>query len=158
MAALYQVGDDVFDCFDKVLLLDEGREIFFGPTETAATYFDGMGFIRDSTLTTSEYLINVAEARYRIASNGSKASSMHSSQDLVVAFKASTEYATLLRELSAEKLRTSDTNHKEKSRYRLSFLRQIAECLQFPELFAAHSNRTVLERQGKPFLPDWALS
>ncbi|KAI9272447.1 ABC-2 type transporter-domain-containing protein [Sporodiniella umbellata] len=44
IATLYQASNSIFSLFDKVLLLDEGRCIYFGPTELAQTYFESLGF------------------------------------------------------------------------------------------------------------------
>lgn len=39
IATLYQSSDEIYKCFDKVALLYEGREIYFGPTSAAKAYF-----------------------------------------------------------------------------------------------------------------------
>ncbi|KAG0784732.1 hypothetical protein G6F16_008005 [Rhizopus arrhizus] len=44
IATLYQASNNIFSLFDKVLLLDEGRCIYFGPTELAQSYFESLGF------------------------------------------------------------------------------------------------------------------
>ncbi|CAO3645884.1 unnamed protein product [Mucor fragilis] len=44
IATLYQASNSIFNLFDKVLLLDEGRCIYFGPTSGAKQYFDDLGF------------------------------------------------------------------------------------------------------------------
>lgn len=33
-----QAGEGIYDQFDKVLLIDEGREVYFGPTSEARAY------------------------------------------------------------------------------------------------------------------------
>jgi len=37
LVALYQAGKSLYELFDKVLLIDEGRCAYFGPTENAKT-------------------------------------------------------------------------------------------------------------------------
>lgn len=44
IATLYQASDSIFRLFDKVLVLDEGRCIYFGPTDRAKAYFEDLGF------------------------------------------------------------------------------------------------------------------
>ncbi|KAG1047886.1 hypothetical protein G6F46_009926 [Rhizopus delemar] len=44
IATLYQASNSIYALFDKVLLLDEGRCIYFGPTELAQSYFESLGF------------------------------------------------------------------------------------------------------------------
>jgi ABC-type multidrug transport system ATPase subunit len=42
--ALYQAPQKAYEMFDRVILLYEGREIFFGRTDEARGYFEGLGF------------------------------------------------------------------------------------------------------------------
>lgn len=44
--ALYQAGESLWDLFDKVVLIDEGRCLYYGRTEDAAAYFEELGFTR----------------------------------------------------------------------------------------------------------------
>ncbi|CEP18981.1 hypothetical protein [Parasitella parasitica] len=44
ISTLYQASDSIFDLFDKVMVLDEGRCIYFGPSSEAKSYFTDMGF------------------------------------------------------------------------------------------------------------------
>jgi ABC-type multidrug transport system ATPase subunit len=44
IATLYQASNNIFNLFDKVLLLDEGCCIYYGPTSGAKQYFDDLGF------------------------------------------------------------------------------------------------------------------
>lgn len=44
VATLYQASNSIFALFDKILLLDEGYCIYFGPTEQAKAYFEELGF------------------------------------------------------------------------------------------------------------------
>ncbi|KAI1421487.1 ATP-binding cassette transporter [Xylaria sp. FL1777] len=42
--SLYQASNDIANCFDKVLVLNEGRVAYFGPTSESKSYFEKMGF------------------------------------------------------------------------------------------------------------------
>lgn len=42
--AIYQASQQIYDQFDRVILLYEGREIFFGPGSRAKAYFEDMGW------------------------------------------------------------------------------------------------------------------
>ncbi|KAF1940999.1 ATP-binding cassette transporter [Clathrospora elynae] len=56
LAALYQVSRDTCNTFDKVLLLFEGRQIFFGPTQEALLYFERLGFVCPRNFTVPDFL------------------------------------------------------------------------------------------------------
>ena len=51
--ALYQAGETLYECFDKVLLIDEGKCLYFGPAEQAKEYFQNLGFNCPSRWTTA---------------------------------------------------------------------------------------------------------
>ncbi|KAG0748729.1 hypothetical protein G6F57_001161 [Rhizopus arrhizus] len=44
IATLYQASNSIFNVFDKLLLLDEGYVLYFGPISQAKEYFENLGF------------------------------------------------------------------------------------------------------------------
>ncbi|KAF9003107.1 hypothetical protein BDZ89DRAFT_1050014 [Hymenopellis radicata] len=44
VVAIYQASQDIYDIFDKVVVLYEGRQIYFGTTTDAKKFFIDMGF------------------------------------------------------------------------------------------------------------------
>ncbi|KAI8065000.1 ABC-2 type transporter-domain-containing protein [Thamnidium elegans] len=56
IATLYQASDSIFHLFDKVLLLDEGYCIYFGPIGSAKKYFEDLGFFCPSRKSTPDFL------------------------------------------------------------------------------------------------------
>ncbi|KAF2276916.1 uncharacterized protein EI97DRAFT_433130 [Westerdykella ornata] len=70
IVSLYQASQDILDCFDKVTVLYEGRQIFFGTWQDAIRYFHNLGFERPSRLTTGDFLTaltNPQEARLLVS-------------------------------------------------------------------------------------------
>ncbi|KAF5006716.1 hypothetical protein FDECE_6926 [Fusarium decemcellulare] len=59
IVTLYQAGEDIYKLFDKVLVLHEGRQIYFGPTQDAKKYFTDMGFNSPPRCPTPEFLTSV---------------------------------------------------------------------------------------------------
>jgi ABC-type multidrug transport system ATPase subunit len=57
--ALYQASQHIYDTFDKVLVLYEGRQIFFGPIESARPYFERMGWYCPTRQTTPDFLTSI---------------------------------------------------------------------------------------------------
>ncbi|CAK4034456.1 ABC-2 type transporter [Lecanosticta acicola] len=68
--ALYQAGETLYKYFDKVILLDEGKCLYFGPASEARQYFVDLGFQSPETLTTSDFLISMANPHERRARTG----------------------------------------------------------------------------------------
>lgn len=65
-AALYQVGEGIFERFDKVLLIDQGHCLYFGPSNGAVSYFRSLGFIKPDRWTTSDFLISITDPKERM--------------------------------------------------------------------------------------------
>ncbi|KAI1612321.1 ABC multidrug transporter [Exophiala viscosa] len=63
--ALYQASQSVYDLFDKVLVLYEGRQIFFGLVELARPYFERMGWYCPPRQTTPDFLTSVTNPAER---------------------------------------------------------------------------------------------
>ena len=63
--ALYQAGESLYDLFDKVVLIDQGRCLYYGPTEDAAPYFEDLGFSRPARWTTADFLTSVSDPHER---------------------------------------------------------------------------------------------
>lgn len=45
IATLYQAGNGIYELFDKVLVLDEGKEIYYGPMAEARPFMEDLGFV-----------------------------------------------------------------------------------------------------------------
>lgn len=100
VATLYQAGENIYNHFDKVCVLDHGLQIYFGPTTDAKAYFEELGFIQVPGQTTSEFLTGITDPLTRQTRPGSKAEKLRGSKDLENAFKSSSTYAQLLRDIS----------------------------------------------------------
>ncbi len=51
----YQASEGIYDLFDRVIVLDEGRQIYLGPPTLARSYFEELGF-KSSRQPTVDYL------------------------------------------------------------------------------------------------------
>ncbi|KAG0791294.1 hypothetical protein G6F22_006173 [Rhizopus arrhizus] len=56
IATLYQASNSIYNVFDKVLVLDEGHCIFFGPVKAAKPYFESLGFYCPPRKSTPDFL------------------------------------------------------------------------------------------------------
>ncbi|KAI5293054.1 GTPase-activating protein [Ascosphaera acerosa] len=68
--AIYQASQDIYDLFDKAIVLYEGRQIYFGPATTARRYFEDMGYICPPRQTTGDFLTSVTNPRERVVKPG----------------------------------------------------------------------------------------
>ncbi|KKA01553.1 ATP-dependent permease HuPDR12 [Hanseniaspora uvarum DSM 2768] len=56
---VYQAGQKIYDLMDKVSVLYNGQQIYYGPAEEACEYFINMGFIKPNRMTSAEFLTSV---------------------------------------------------------------------------------------------------
>lgn len=64
--SMYQASQSILNLFKRVLVLFEGRQIFFGTWSEASIYFEALGFQRPRRCTTGDFLTaltNPVEAR-----------------------------------------------------------------------------------------------
>lgn len=64
--AIYQCSQDAYDLFDKVSVLYDGYQIYFGPANKAKEYFQKMGYINPERQTTADFLTAVTSPSERI--------------------------------------------------------------------------------------------
>lgn len=70
LLAIYQASQAAYDAFDKVILLYEGRQIYFGPTSKAKKYFTDMGWHFPARSTTADFLTSLTNPSERITISG----------------------------------------------------------------------------------------
>ena len=66
IVAIYQASQSIYDVFDKVALLYEGRQIYFGEKDAAKTFFINMGFDCPLRQTTADFLTSLTSPAERI--------------------------------------------------------------------------------------------
>ncbi|KAF2871241.1 ABC-2 type transporter-domain-containing protein [Massariosphaeria phaeospora] len=67
--SLYQASENIYNVFDKVLVIDSGRQVYFGPAKEARAYFEGLGFLEKPRQTSPDYLTGCTdpfEREYRL--------------------------------------------------------------------------------------------
>jgi ATP-binding cassette subfamily G (WHITE) protein 2 (SNQ2) len=65
IASFYQASEDMYALFDKVLVLDKGVCVYFGPTATAKQYFEELGFECEKRKSTPDFLTGITNPNER---------------------------------------------------------------------------------------------
>lgn len=68
--AIYQSPQSAYDYFDKVTVLYEGRQIYFGPCNDAKAFFVDMGFDCPERQTIPDFLTSLTSVNERKARPG----------------------------------------------------------------------------------------
>ncbi|KAK0389922.1 hypothetical protein NLU13_3495 [Sarocladium strictum] len=59
IVTLYQAGNGIYNLFDKVLILDEGKQTFYGPLKEARPYMESLGFVCSHGANVADYLTGI---------------------------------------------------------------------------------------------------
>ena len=135
--ALYQAGESLYDLFDKVVLIDEGKCLYYGRAEDAASYFEDLGFRRPQRWTTADFLTSVSDPHERQIREGYEDRIPRSAEQFEAAFQKSRIHEDNLRDIASfeqeaeiqrqERLSERTKATKEKN-YTLSFWKQVTAC------------------------------
>lgn len=135
--ALYQAGESLYDCFDKVLLIDEGRCAYFGHTEDAAKYFQDLGFRRPERWTTADFLTSVTDKHERHIKEGWEDRIPRNAGEFGDIFLKSEQHQRNLAEIEEferetqaqiEERRQAQSKATKNKNYTISFYQQIIAC------------------------------
>ncbi|KIY03071.1 uncharacterized protein Z520_01538 [Fonsecaea multimorphosa CBS 102226] len=97
--AIYQAPQAAYDIFDKVTVLYEGRQIYFGRTEDAKDYFVRLGFHCPDRQTTADFLTSMTSSDERIIREGFEDRAPRTPDEFATAWRNSPERAQLLRDI-----------------------------------------------------------
>ncbi|KAF9555496.1 pleiotropic drug resistance ABC transporter [Agrocybe pediades] len=61
IVSIYQAGESLYEIFDKVCLIYEGKMVYFGPASMARQYFIDMGYVPANRQTTPDFLVSVTD-------------------------------------------------------------------------------------------------
>lgn len=106
----YQAGENLYNLFDKVLVLDEGRQVYFGPPSEARAYFENIGYKKLPRESTPDYLTGCTDPNERhFAPGRSQADVPSTPASLEKTFRQSPPMKRLLTELEDSKVHMAKT-------------------------------------------------
>ncbi|EWY79905.1 hypothetical protein FOYG_16970 [Fusarium oxysporum NRRL 32931] len=113
---LYQASENIYNLFDKVMVIDGGRQVYYGPTSQARAYFEGLGFASRPRQTTPDYITGCTDDFEREYATGRSALNAPSDPEtLQEAFRKSDLQQALSSELAGYKttLESETLKHRE---------------------------------------------
>ncbi|EAW11669.1 ABC transporter PeaB1 [Aspergillus clavatus NRRL 1] len=103
--SVYQASDAIMPYFDKVLVINSGRQVFYGRIGDAKAYFERLGFECLPTTTLSDFLNSMsADPEVRRVQDGKQHLVPRTSEEFEAVFHASTFYQDLQRSLETAKV------------------------------------------------------
>ncbi|KAF2193354.1 ABC drug exporter AtrF [Zopfia rhizophila CBS 207.26] len=155
--ALYQAGESLYDLFDKVLLIDEGRCCYFGPADRAARYFKSLGFVQPERWTTADFLTSVTDQHERHIKEGWENRIPRSPTQFREAFLKSQQHQDNLAEINefdqetkrmAEERRAARTKATKKKNFTLPFHKQVTACTKRQFLVMIGDKQSLVGKWG----------
>ncbi|TGJ85821.1 hypothetical protein E0Z10_g2926 [Xylaria hypoxylon] len=146
LVTLYQAGEGIYELMDKVLVIDDGREIYSGPAKEAKQYFIDLGFECPEQQTTADFLTAITDSKERRFRPGFKDRAPKTPEELEKAFRSSQNYQRLLEDVRDYEKHLQQTdfedtkrfegavqagksgNVSKRSSYTVSFPRQVLNC------------------------------
>jgi len=102
----YQAGEGIYELFDKVMVLDQGRTVYFGPPNQARAYFEQLGYRPLPRQSTADYLTGCTDPNERQFAPGRSEKDVPSTPEaLETAFRSSDLAHDLADQLEKYKLR-----------------------------------------------------
>lgn len=100
VVTLYQAGNGIYDLFDKVLVLDEGEQIFYGTREQARPFMEEAGFICREGSNIADYLTGVTVPTERRIRDGFESRFPRNAEALRAEYEKSPIYTQMVAEYS----------------------------------------------------------
>ncbi|KAF9891934.1 hypothetical protein FE257_002897 [Aspergillus nanangensis] len=144
--AIYQAPQSAYELFDKVIVLYEGHQIFFGSSYDAKAYFEGLGFDCPEAQTTPDFLTSMTSPSERVFRPGFESLAPRTAAEFAQRWRDSPERQRLLEQIREYIVehpfdnadlrqfaqgRKSEKSKKQRDRspYTLSYWRQITVCM-----------------------------
>jgi len=106
--AVYQASQAIYDIFDKVIVIYEGQEIYFGPVHSAKAYFAEMGWYCPPRQITSDFLASVTNHKERKPRHGYETRVPRTPEDFERYWRASKAYKDLQEEIQKHEIEISN--------------------------------------------------
>jgi len=88
-ASVYQAGESLAQQFDKVVVLNEGHMVYYGPLEKATDYFKSIGYLPYERQTTPDFLVACTDVHGRRLTPDFQGRIPHSAEEQEIAFRES---------------------------------------------------------------------
>ncbi|KAL6240454.1 ATP-binding cassette transporter snq2 [Rhinocladiella similis] len=137
--SLYQAGESLYDLVDKVLLIDQGKCLYFGSSGSAKQYFLDLGFECPERWTTADFLTSVTDEHARSVRKGWEDRIPRNADEFAALYRKSEAYQRNLEDVrdfeaqleqqKQERLENRSKKNKSKN-YTIPFHKQVIACTQ----------------------------
>jgi ABC-type multidrug transport system ATPase subunit/ABC-type multidrug transport system permease subunit len=98
IVTLYQAGNGIYELFDKVLVLDSGKQLYYGPRQDAVPFMEELGFVCVEGIYTCDFLTGVTVPTERKIAPGYENIFPRTSEALAAAYNQTKNKMNMLEE------------------------------------------------------------
>ncbi|KZL65293.1 ABC-2 type transporter [Colletotrichum tofieldiae] len=155
--SLYQAGESLYDLVDKVLLIDSGKCLYYGPSEEAKKYFIDLGFECPDRWTTADFLTSVTDEHERHIREGWENRIPRTPKEFDTAYRNSDAYQKNLRDVEdfesqlaqqVEQRRQHESKKTETKNYEIPFHKQVVYCTKRQFMVMAGDRASLFGKWG----------
>lgn len=114
----YQAGEGIYEQFDKVLVLDKGRQVYFGPPAEARAYFENLGYKPLPRQSTPDYLTGCTDPNERQFAPGRSEADVPSTPEALEQAFLQSHYGADLREALAKYKQKMEIDKSDQETFR----------------------------------------
>ena len=129
IVSLYQASDAVLCEFDKVMVLYEGRQVFFGSPRRSGQYFEDMGWIRPPRQPLGDFLTAVTNSQERTAQDGYSDRVPRTAEEFEKQWQRSVDFRKLQSDISEYQAAAGSNEHSAGNLEKLSSARKSPHAL-----------------------------
>lgn len=144
IVTLYQAGNGIYDLFDKVLVLDEGEQIYYGPRSEAWPFMSDAGFVCAEGSNVADFLTGITVPTERRIRDGYESRFPRNKESLRELYEASPIHGQMIKEYNYPDSQVALTRTQEfkdgvafersnklpkDSPMTVSFLEQVKSCI-----------------------------
>ncbi|KAG9514537.1 putative Brefeldin A resistance protein, partial [Aureobasidium melanogenum] len=89
IVTLYQAGNGIFDQFDKVLVLENGKQLYYGPAKLAKPFMEDIGFFCPDGANVADFLTGVTVPTERQIRPGFERKFPRTAEEIVTIYRSS---------------------------------------------------------------------
>ncbi|KIW37521.1 uncharacterized protein PV06_10174 [Exophiala oligosperma] len=137
--SLYQAGESLYELVDKVLLIDQGKCLYYGSSDSARKYFRDLGFECPERWTTADFLTSVTDEHARSIRKGWEDRIPRNADEFAALYRKSEAYQRNLEDIrdfeaqleqqKQERLENRSKKNQRKN-YTIPFHKQVIACTQ----------------------------
>ncbi|KAF4555898.1 ABC-2 type transporter-like protein 6 [Elsinoe fawcettii] len=146
--AIYQASQAIYDIFDKVILLHEGRQIYYGPASKAKQYFEAQGWLCPARQTTGDFLTSITNPTERQVRPGLENKVPRTAEDFERAWMASHAYQDNQRDIAMHERDSKDDGLVERLRSTKTLIQSKHAHHESPYVLTPHAQVVLCMRRS----------